>query len=87
MTTLKDVEIYDNGGKTLDRITFVFLNSGTQDIFGTRFLSYECLCSCFTGVSFFQHSNCQRGNQLGKKVTLKNLSKELQQRFINYLKN
>ena len=84
-TTLKNVVIYDNGGKTLDRITFVFLNTAEYDIFGTRLNTYECLCTCYTGVSFWSHSYCQRGKHLGSLIGFKDLSENLQKRFENYL--
>lgn len=84
---LKNISIYDNGGKTIDRITFVFLESKNQDIFGSRYYNYECLCTSLNGTSFFQHSNCQIGKHLGKKIEFKDLSKELQNKINTYLES
>lgn len=83
--TINDVEIYDNGDITIDRITFVFKNTPCKDTFETRFLTYKCLCTSYDGVSFWQHSHCQVGRHLGEKVKFENLNKELQHKFEKYL--
>ena len=82
---LKNIDIYDNGGKTIDSITFVFLDSKESDIFGSRFYNYECLCTSYTGRAFWQHSNCQKGRHLGKKITFNDLNSELKESIENYL--
>ena len=84
-TTMKDVVIYDNGGETIDSITFAFLNTAEDDIFGTRLYTYECLSTSYNGVAVWMHSYCQIGSHLGKKVELKDLDKDLQEKFIEYL--
>jgi hypothetical protein len=80
----KNVQIYDNDGKTYDSITVVFLDTKIDDIFGTRFKTYECLGCSATGVGFFNHSYCQRGLHLGKKVSFKDLTNSLKEKLYNY---
>lgn len=80
------VYLYDNEGKSLDRITIVLKHTKEDDIFGTRLKTFECIGSCYTGNSFFNHSYCQRGLFLGKKIKFKDLSKELQNKLTEYFK-
>lgn len=81
---MKNVTIYDNGGKTYDRITIVFLDTKSKPLYCGRFYDYECIGSSETGDGFFQHSNCQRGPHLGKKINFSDLSPELQNKLNNY---
>jgi len=85
MEKLKNVEFYDNGGITIDRITVVFLNTAKNfyDILET----YDCISCSKTGFEFFQHGNCTRGRHLGKRVNFNDLHPELQKKLINYFKN
>ena len=71
--------IYDNGGKTLDRITVV-VNQKNNDN------SWDCLCLSHNGVAFSQWSTCQQGRHLGKKVSFEELSPELQKHIESRLK-
>lgn len=77
----KNVSFYDNGGKTLDRITVIFNDSKriTKDGY-----IYDCLACSYTGSDFFQHSEAMKGKHLGKKVAFDNLSPELQKRLKTY---
>lgn len=73
--------IYDNGGETLDRYTVVFDNRRIDYRCNEYTLAYECLCLSDnpghpTGVSMW--GECNIGNHLGKKITLKSLPKHIQ---------
>lgn len=83
----KNFFLYDNMGKTFDRVTAVFKNSKSLPLYGGRYYDYECIGSSENGTGFFQHSNCQRGSHLGKKITAKDLTKDLQKKLVNYLEN
>lgn len=78
---LKQIAIYDNGGKTLDRYTIVLLNTKRK----LSVIWYDCIGSCATGNSVFMHSNCNRGRHLGKRVDFKELTPELQKKLEAYL--
>ena len=82
---MKNIEIYDNGGATLDRYTIVDLRTAKK-IAGTRFKLYECIGASATGAGFYQHTTCQRGKHLGKKIPFIYLDGNLQQMLINEFK-
>lgn len=71
--------IYDNGGKTLDRFTFV-LNEPTRD---KTCRLWTCLGTCATGRAFSQHSLAMKGRHLGRLVQWAELDPELQQHIKN----
>lgn len=71
------VTYYDNGGKSLDRITIVFNDTKRGKI-------YEAIGSCETGNSFFQHTECIKGKHLGKEIEFSKLDSSLQNRLIHY---
>lgn len=75
--------IYDNGGKTLDRYTIVTTERHRKS--GRWF--YECIGASENGLGVFMWGECILGRHLGKKVQLEGLSKELQNRIINALKD
>lgn len=77
---MKIIAIYDNGGETLDRYTFV-LNT-KHDVDGKY---NECLATCSTGLRFSQFSSCQAGKHLGKKIKMTDIPKELQSHVKNRL--
>lgn len=77
----KNVSIYDNGGKTLDRITVIFNDSKRKTEYG---FIYDCLACSYSGSGFFQHSTAMKGKHLGKKASFDNLSTELQKRLKIY---
>lgn len=65
------MEIYDNGGETLDRYT-IFLSHANDDY----------IASDINGAGFYQHGeNGKRGRHLGKKVPFTSLSSELRHRL------
>jgi len=61
------MDIYDNGGETLDRYT-IFLSDGNDDY----------IAASETGAGFYQHGEgAKRGRHLGKKVPFTSLSTQL----------
>ena len=85
--SLKNVAIYDNGGKTMDSISICFLDSQDYDVFDFKDTVCECLSSSHDGVSFFQHTNCIVGPHLGKKIKFNDLDQELKNKLTNYFKS
>lgn len=80
----KRLIIYDNGGKTFDRITAL----DNKDRFkrnGETF--YSGIGASETGYGFYLHIEAQRGRHLGKRVTFEELTPELQEKLINEFKN
>lgn len=84
---INNLAIYYNQRQTFDEITIVLLNTKQKSILSNHRYNYECLCASYTGDSFFQHSYCQRGKHLGKKIQFQELSKALQNRITNYFNN
>ena len=50
---MKNITIYDNGGKTFDRITIIFNDRKRVTKDGVL---YECIAASETGNGFYQHS-------------------------------
>ena len=72
---MENISIYDNGGKTIDRITVIFDKEKRQTKDG---ILYNCVGSSETGSGFYQHSEAMKGKHLGKKITFYQLTPELQ---------
>ena len=81
---MKNISIYDNGGKTLDRITVIFDKEKRQTKDG---ILYNCIVSSETGSGFFLHSEAMKGRHLGKKITFNQLSLPLQNKLLIELNN
>ena len=81
-----NITIYDFGSGTLDRITVVLNNTKSPPLFGGRHYDYECISASWFGKGVFQHSNCQKGRHLGKKVSFDDLSIQLKGKLSNYFK-
>lgn len=64
------MDIYDNGGETLDRYT-IFLDANSDDAIGAS----------EHGNGFYQHLKAKRGRHLGKKVPFTSLSTELRRKL------
>lgn len=64
------MDIYDNGGETIDRYT-IFLNAGSDDAIGAD----------IDGYGFYQHIEAKRGRHLGKKVPFTSLSTDLRKKL------
>lgn len=67
--------IYDNGGKTYDRFTFVLSEKEGNSL-------WSCLATCATGRGFSQFSTCAKGSHLGKKLTWSKVPAELQRHIV-----
>jgi hypothetical protein len=75
---MKNLLIYDNGGKSYDRITVIFKDRPEKQP-GT----FEAIGASETGAGFYQHTTAMPGRHLGKRVKFANLSSELQNRLKN----
>lgn len=65
------MDIYDNGGETLDRYT-IFLTAGSDD----------CIVASDTGAGVYMHEeNIKRGRHLGKKIPFTQLSTALRMKL------
>jgi hypothetical protein len=82
----KKVAVYDNQGRTYDRITIVFLDTKTKSLFGGKFFDYDCVGASETGEGFYLYSTCQRGKHLGKKIKLESLHPDLLKKVLCELK-
>ena len=84
---MKNLQIFDNGGKTIDRITAIDRESmarparvnedGTCTLHGT----FAAVCSSYTGAGIYVHDEIKRqhiGRHLGKRVKFADLTPELQ---------
>ena len=76
---MKNISIYDNCGKTLDRITVIFNDRKRATKDG---ILYECISSSEMGSGFFLHSEAMKGKFLGKKIDFSKLSLPLQNKLL-----
>ena len=76
---MKNITIYDNGGKTLDRITVIFDKEKIQTKDG---ILYNCIVASETGSGIYQHSEAMKGRHLGKKIDFSELSLPLQNKLL-----
>ena len=76
---MKNISIYDNGGKTIDRITVIFNDRKISTKDGVL---YDCIASSETGSGFYQHSEAMKGVHLGKKIEFSKLSLPLQNKIL-----
>ena len=81
---MKNISIYDNGGKSYDKITVIFNDRKRATKYG--FL-YECIIASETGNGFYQHSEAMKGRHLGKKIDFSKLSLPLQDKLLTELNN
>ena len=76
---MKNISIYDNGGKTIDRITVIFDKEKRQTKDG---ILYNCIVASETGSGFYLHSEAMKGKHLGKKIDFSKLSLPLQNKLL-----
>ena len=76
---MKNITIYDNGGKTFDRITVIFNDRKRVTKDGVL---YECIASSENGSGFYLHSEAMKGIHLGKKIDFSKLSLPLQNKLL-----
>ena len=77
-----NITIYDNFGKSFDNITIVLNNEKRRDR-NNKFL-YTAIASSETGEGIFTHTEVHKGRHLGTKINFSSLTKELQNKLINY---
>ncbi len=70
------VAVYDNGGKTCDRFTAVFINEPERQpgVFAALAMNSEP----FHPQGFGQHTTAMRGKHLGKRIDSSELSLDCQ---------
>jgi hypothetical protein len=78
---MKNLLIYDNGGKSYDRITVIFKDRPER-----RLGTFEAIGASETGTGFYQYTTAMPGRHLGKRVKFKDLSPELQNKLLNEIK-
>ena len=76
---MKNISIYDNGGKTIDRITVIFNDRKRVTKDGVL---YECIAASEKGSGLYQHSEAINGKHLGKKIDFSKLSLPLQNKLL-----
>ena len=76
---MENISIYDNGGKSYDRITVIF--NGRKRVTKDGIL-YNCVASSETGSGFYLHSEAMKGKHLGKKIDFSKLSLPLQNKLL-----
>ena len=79
---MKNISIYDNGGKTLDRITVIFDKEKRQTKDG---IIYNCVVASETGNGIYLHSEAMKGRHLGNKIDFSKLSLPLQNKLLTEL--
>ena len=55
---MENISIYDNGGKTLDRITVIFDKEKRQTKYG---ILYNCIVASETGNGIYLHAEGMKG--------------------------
>ena len=76
---MKNISIYDNGGKSYDRITVIFNDRKRVTKDG---ILYECISASETGTGIYLHSEAMKGRHLGKKIDFSKLSLPLQNKLL-----
>ena len=76
---MKNISIYDNGGKSYDRITVIFNDRKRVTKDG---ILYECIEASEKGNGFYLHSEAMKGKHLGKKIDFSKLSLPLQNKLL-----
>ena len=81
---MKNITIYDNGGKSYDRITVIFNDKKRVTKDGVL---YECIAASENGSGLYLHSEAMKGRHLGKKIDFSKLSLPLQNKVLIELNN
>ena len=80
---MKNISIYDNGGKSYDRITVIFNDRKRVTKDG---ILYECIAASENGSGLYLHSEAMKGRHLGKKIDFSKLSLPLQSKLLIEIK-
>ncbi len=79
---MKNLQIYDNGGESLDRYTiFKARQRGYFDRHGTKV--FPCIAASRTGLGVYLHIDACKESHLGKRIKFEDLDVELQKRLRN----
>ena len=81
---MKNISIYDNGGKSYDRITVIFNDRKRVTKDG---ILYECISASENGSGLYLHSEAMKGRHLGKKIDFIKLSLPLQNKLLIEINN
>jgi hypothetical protein len=82
---MKNLQIYDNGGESLDRYTiFKARQKGVGYCQNGRI--FEGVGASKFGALFYMHIECVKGSHLGKRIKFEDLEPELQGILINEFK-
>ena len=76
---MKNILIYDNGGKSYDRITVIFNDRKRVTKDGVL---YECIAASENGSGLYLHSEAIKGRHLGNKIEFNKLSLPLQNKLL-----
>lgn len=74
-----NVDVYDNGGESHDQYTIVLLDEPEGKGM------FACIGASESKGSFYQHSTCQNGKHLGKKIKFSDLPEWLQKKVADEL--
>jgi hypothetical protein len=81
---MKNLQIWDNGGETLDRYTvFKAYERSERCIFDNKEKVFPAIGASVTGAGFYQHTSASKGKHLGKRIKFEDLDTELQNKLIN----
>lgn len=80
---LKLIRVYDNGGKTLDRFTVVYMFAPEKS--PNTFTAFGMSERPFAPLGFGQHCIAMPGKHLGKRISFKQLPIDCQQAVIKDL--
>lgn len=83
---MKNLQIWDNGGKSFDRYTIFKAREHFVKYWYKNKL-FDAIGSCKTGNGFYLHIEAAKGPHLGKRVKFEDLDKQLQNRLINEFKS
>ena len=87
------VRVYDNGGKTLDRYTVVFMDQPSASVNCWKFTTmvwWDCIGMSHdisTPQGFYQHSECRLGKHLGKRIMFVELPEAHRNRIVEELRS
>ena len=76
---MENISIYDNGGKTFDRITVIYNDKKRVTKDG---ILYECIAASENGSGLYLHSEAMKGKHLGNKIDFSKLSLPLQNKLL-----
>ena len=82
---MKNLQIYDNGGESLDRYTIFKARQKRIDTCKNGAI-FEGVGASKFGAGFYMHIECVKGSHLGKRIKFEDIEPELQGILINEFK-